>query len=168
MKEWFRRLRGAIGMGVTWAVGWAPVGAITGWVTGLVFGFPLAAVTINYTMMFGVLGFLGGTIFSGVLRLTEGSRRFEELTFPRFVGWGALGGFVLGGLAVSLGLLGSGLSVLGIVMASVATLLGAGSAAGALAIARAGEDPSLLKGDDDAPDGRLRGDAVPRVTGGSG
>ena len=168
MKEWFRRLRGAIGMGVTWAVGWAPVGAVTGWVTGLVFGFPLAGVAINYATMFGVLGFVGGTIFSGVLRLAEGRRRFEELTFPRFVGWGALGGLVLGGLAVALGLLGSGLSVLGLVMAGVATLLGAGSAAGTLAIARAGEDPPLLEGGDDASDRRLPGDAVPRVTGGSG
>ena len=30
MKNWLRRVRGAIGMGLTWAAGWSPIGAVIG------------------------------------------------------------------------------------------------------------------------------------------
>jgi hypothetical protein len=143
MRKWLQRIRGAIGIGVTWAVGWAPVGAVTGLITGLVLGFPLAVVAINYAQMFGVLGFVGGTIFSTVVRIAEGRRRFDQLSLPRFTGWGALGGLLLGGLAVTAGLLGSGFTILGAAIAGVSTVLGAGSAAGTLAIARAADDRAL-------------------------
>jgi hypothetical protein len=61
MKTWFQRIRGTIGIGLTWAAGWAPLGALTGWVTGTVPGFSLGIVTANYTVTFSLLGFLGGT-----------------------------------------------------------------------------------------------------------
>ena len=48
-----------------------------------------------WLQMFGVLGMIGGTIFSTVLSLTEGRRSFHQLSLPRFVVWGALGGLVL-------------------------------------------------------------------------
>lgn len=145
MKKLLRRARGAFGIGLTWAAAWAPVGAITGWVTGTVLGFPLGVIVTNYALMFGVLGFVGGTIFSTVLSLAEARRRFEQLSLPRFVAWGALGGLVLGGLAVTAGLLGPGLTVLDAVITGAATLLGAGSAAGTLAIARAAQGPALTR-----------------------
>jgi len=159
MKGWLRRIRGAIGMGLTWATGWAPVGAVTGWITGLVLGFPLGVVAVNYGVMFGVLGFVGGTIFSTVLRIAEGRRTFDQLSLPRFTGWGALGGLVLGGLSVMIGLLGPGLGMLDAVMAGVATLLGAGSAAGTLAIARKANDGSLLESSDEETRSRLASDS---------
>lgn len=147
MKKWFRRIRGAIGIGIAWAAGWAPIGAVVGFFTGLALGFPLGGIATNYGILFGVLGFVGGAIFSTVVRIAEGGRRFEQLSLPRFTAWGALGGLLLGGLAVTAGLLGSGFSTLGAVMAGVATLLGAGSAAGTLAVARAAEaHPSLEEG----------------------
>jgi hypothetical protein len=145
MTKWLQRIRGALGIGLTWAAGWAPIGAITGWLTGMFLGFPLGVVTSNYAVMFGVLGFIGGTIFSTVLSLAEGRRNFSQLSLPRFVAWGALGGLVLGGLAVTAGILGSGFTSLGAVIAGVATLLGAGSAAGTLAIARSADNQTLLK-----------------------
>jgi hypothetical protein len=95
--------------------------------------------------MFGVLGFVGGTIFSTVLSIAEGRRRFDQLSLPRFVAWGALGGLMLGGLAVTAGLLGSGFTILGAVIGGVATLLGAASAASTLVIARAADNQGLLK-----------------------
>ena len=30
MKKWLRRIRGAVGMGLTWAAAWAPVGVLMG------------------------------------------------------------------------------------------------------------------------------------------
>ena len=149
MKKWFRRIRGAIGIGVTWAAGWAPIGAVVGLITGGVLGFPLSGIATNYAVMFGVLGFVGGTFFSTVVRLAEGRRRFDQLSLPRFVAWGALGGLLLGGLSVTAGLLGSGFSILGATIAGVSTLLGAGSAAGTLAIARAAESQALLEEGED-------------------
>jgi hypothetical protein len=139
MSGLLRRVRGAIGMGITWALGWAPIGAVAGAALAIVFGpgIPLiSAITVNATV-FGLLGLIGGTIFSTVLRLTEGRRTFEELTLPRFTLWGAVGGLVLGGVTVLLGLWGAGnLPGVAAVLTGITTLLGAGSAAGTLAIAR--------------------------------
>lgn len=145
MKSWLRRIRGAIGLGLTWAAGWAPIGAVTGWLTGMVFGFPLGAVVVNYATLFAVLGFTGGTLFSGILRLTEGRRRFDQLSLPRFTVWGALGGMILGSAGVAISLLGAGIGSLGAAIVGTTTLLGAGSAAGSLALARTADDAELLE-----------------------
>jgi hypothetical protein len=109
----------------------------------MVLGFPLGVVTANYALMFGVLGFVGGALFSTVLSLGAGRRSFDQLSLPRFLAWGALGGLVLGGLAVTAGLLGAGLTILGAVIVGTSTLLGAGSAAGTLVIARAAHSRAL-------------------------
>ncbi|HEX9895437.1 MAG TPA: hypothetical protein VGA78_16020 [Gemmatimonadales bacterium] len=165
MTKWLQRSRGAIGIGLTWAAGWAPIGAITGWVTGMVLGFPLGVVTANYAVMFGVLGFIGGTIFSTVLSLAEGRRSFNQLSLPRFVAWGGLGGLLLGGLAVTAGLLGAGLTMLGAVITGASTLLGAGSAAGTLVIARAAHSQVLLQEREDVAPARLTGDKARQLPG---
>ena len=165
MTKWLQRSRGAIGIGLTWAAGWAPIGAITGWVTGMVLGFPLGVVTANYAVMFGVLGFIGGTIFSTVLSLAEGRRSFNQLSLPRFVAWGGLGGLLLGGLAVTAGLLGAGLTMLGAVITGASTLLGAGSAAGTLVIARAAHSQVLLQEREDVAPAGLTGDKARQLPG---
>lgn len=158
MKKSLQRLRGAIGIGLTWAARWAPIGALTGWVTGQVLGFPLGVVTTNYAVMFGVLGFIGGTIFSTVLSLAEGRRSFDQLSLPRFVAWGGLGGLLLGGLAVTAGLLGTGLTMLGAVITGASTLLGAGSAAGTLVLAKAAHRQALPQEREDIARAELTGD----------
>ena len=120
-------------MGITWATAWLPVGAITGWVTGMLLGFPVAGIVINSSMMFGFLGFVSGTAFAALLGAVDGRRRFDQLSFPRLIAWGALGGL----FAIGAGLVGLSFSGFGVVAIGVVTLLGAGSAAGTLAIARA-------------------------------
>ena len=166
MKKWMQRIRGAIGIGLTWAVGWAPVGALTGLITGVLLGgVPLGVIATNYAVMFGVLGLVGGTIFSTVLGLAEGRRRFDQLSLPRFVGWGALGGLLLGVLAVTAGILGSGLTILGAAIAGVSTLLGAGSAAGTLAIARAADNQALVKEGEDVARAGLTGEEARQLLG---
>lgn len=147
MKEWLRRIRGAIGLGLTWAAGWAPIGAVVGAVLHVVLpGAPVgwATVVALNAATFAVLGFVGGGIFATVLRLAEGHHKFGELSLPRFAGWGALGGVLLGGMAVAAGLWGGGLGLLGAGMMGAATLLGSASAAGSLALARKAEDRELL------------------------
>jgi hypothetical protein len=148
MRMWLQRLRGAIGMGLAWAASWTPIGAAVDAVLHYVLpGTPISlgsAVILNATT-FAALGFVGGTIFSTVLRLAEGRHRFDELSMARFVAWGAVGGLLLGGTAVATGLWGASLGPLGASMIAVATILAAGSAAGSLALARQADDQELLQ-----------------------
>jgi hypothetical protein len=88
MGKWLRRIRGAIGIGFTWAAAWSAAGLVPRWV----FGFNADA---PFPLIFGVLGFLAGVTFSGVLVLTEGGRRFDQMSLSRFAGWGATGGLLL-------------------------------------------------------------------------
>src|SRR5262245_33475088 len=109
MRQWIRRIKAGIGMGLTWAVGWMPIGALTAFGIWVIFkpdsvvfaGRPigLAAFMALTSVYFGILGFVGGGIFSAVLRLMEGRHRFDQLTLPRFVAWGGLAGLILGGVA---------------------------------------------------------------------
>src|SRR6185503_18116984 len=93
MQKWLRRIRGAIGMGLTWGAAWFAMGFVPRWVFGIETDVPIPLV-------FGLLGLVAGATFSGVLALTEGRRTFEQLSLPRFAGWGAVGGLLLSGIFV--------------------------------------------------------------------
>jgi hypothetical protein len=148
MKKWLRRIRGAIGMGLTWAAAWGAAGSI------VMLGFLLRTGSrpdAPFPLMFGAAGFVAGLVFSGVLGLGEGRRRFDQMSVPRFAAWGAAGGFLLAAafvLAVSLsgdrGFLWN-LVIVGPVLAVAA----AGSAAGSLALARRAKDRELLETTED-------------------
>ena len=49
-------------------------------------------------------GFLSGLIFSGVLSMTEGRWRFEDLSLPRVGAWGAVAGALIILVGVLIGL----------------------------------------------------------------
>ena len=145
MRSWLRRVRGAIGIGLAWAGGWAPIGGLVGTAVGALSGFPLGGAALNYAALFGVLGFTGGTLFSSLVRIADGRRRFDELSLPRFCAWGGFGGLALGTLAVSINLVGlGGVTALTVGVIGAIGLLGAGSAAGTLALARHADDRELL------------------------
>ena len=91
MRTWLQRIRGALGMGLTWAVAWGAVGTLP----RLLFGFYTDA---PLPLIFGVLGFWAGVIFSALFALTAGRRRFDQVSLPRFAGWGAMGGLLLAAL----------------------------------------------------------------------
>ena len=95
MTSWMRRIRGALGMGLTWAFAWAVGGLLIGvasFVVSLdwffrVFDAPLPALAIP--------GFFAGAFFSIVLGIAARKRPFSKLSMPLFVAWGALGGVML-------------------------------------------------------------------------
>ena len=166
MKQWLRRVRGAVGMGLTWAAGWAAGGILIG-VTSLLFpGLPWWDAFFAFfdapLPALAIPGFIGGALFSGVLGVAGRRRRFDELSLPRFTAWGALGGLLLGlvpATLVALGLatLRPDLSV-GVITATLAvplTILGAASAAGTLALARRAERRELLASGASADDAGL-------------
>jgi hypothetical protein len=139
MLRLLRLLRGAIGMGVTWALAWFSAGMI------LVLIVEPVGDDVPLPIVFGMLGFMSGVTFSGVLKLVAGRRRFDELSLGPFAGWGAVGGLLLWGvLAATAGPGGEPLILLPVFASA-----GAGSAAGTLLLARRAEAPRLL--DDGAP-----------------
>ncbi|MCC6243496.1 MAG: hypothetical protein IT353_11690 [Gemmatimonadaceae bacterium] len=156
--KWLKRLRGAIGMGVTWAIGWAVAGLAIGVTSVLtpwlpwdrffaVFDAPLPALAVP--------GFFAGVFFSGVLAVAERRHRLRELSAKRFVVWGAVGGALLMAfpfVLVAVGLAsteGSTLSTARI----LATLgipfivLSVASASATLRLARAADARELAAGD---------------------
>lgn len=157
MKKWLRRLRGAVGMGLTWAAAWLGAGLVL----LLVVGF--GAADVPFPLFFGLLGFVAGVTFSGLLGMVAGRRRFDELSLPRFAAWGAVGGLlVAGALTLATGL-GEAILVVGPILA----LAGAACAAGSLALARQAEDRgALAAGVDEA--GRSAAEPRGRLGGGAG
>ena len=129
MKRWVRRIRGAVGMGLTWAVAWFGAGLIL----LLIVGF--GAADVPFPLFFGLLGFFAGATFSVVLGIVERRRRFDQMSIPRFAGWGALGGLLLSGIVG----LAAGLEGEFLVLGPVFAVAGAVSAAGSLALARRAE-----------------------------
>lgn len=154
MNQWVRRIRGAIGMALTWAAGWALAGMLIG-ITSLllpglpwdvffeVFDAPLPALAVP--------GFFGGLFFSAVLGVAGRRRRLDELSLPRFAAWGAVAGLLLSlfpAALVAVGLASMGrpedLWFFTAAISGPLTLLSAASASGSLLLARKAENQQLL------------------------
>lgn len=127
MARWWSRIRAVLVVGLLWGGAWFGVGMILLVVVG-----PEAA-DVPFPLFFGLLGFLAGAAFSGLLAATERSRRFDKLSLSRFAVWGALGGVVLAAVFT----LAAGAEF--VVLATVLGVAGAASAAGTLVLARRAE-----------------------------
>ncbi len=142
-------------MGLTWAAGWFGVGAIVLFLVGLAMGVPVGlGLIVGGSLFYAGAGFLGGAAFSVILGITEGRRRFDQMSLPRFTVWGAMGGGLLSILWVVTLLVAVGAQPLALATAFVVlvTLLGAGSAAASLALARRADDRDLLRAGADVED----------------
>lgn len=164
MKSWGRRIRAALRMGLTWALAWfgAGMGLL---LVGLAFG---ATADVPFPILFGLLGFVAGTAFSGVLGIAEGRRRFDQMSLPRFARWGAVGGLLLTAMFVSITTLaGEPEPLLNLhILTPVFMLAGAGSATGMLALARRAEARELLQASDDVAAVGLTEDETRELLGG--
>ena len=98
MKEWLTRIRGAIVMGLAWAVVWAPIAVLAGLIVD-----PDGSMDEMWPAIGAYPGFLCGVVFSAVLGVAEGRRRFDELPLARVSAWGAVAGLLLGGLGMAAG-----------------------------------------------------------------
>ena len=101
MRTWVGRIRGAIAIGVTWAAAWSAVGMVPRWILGWNADAP-------FPLIFGLLGFVAGVTFSGLLVLIEGRRRFDQMSLPRFAGWSAVGVLLLSAIKANASSLGWG------------------------------------------------------------
>jgi hypothetical protein len=156
-------------MGLTWALAWFGAGMVI--MLGLLLTTGSTGADVPYPLGFGMLGFFAGVTFSGVLGILGGTRRFDQMSLPRFAGWGAAGGFLLSAGFVSIvALVAEGpaflenLVFLGPIFAGV----GAVCAAGSLAIARKAEDRELLDASADVADVGLTADEARELLGDGG
>ncbi len=136
-----RRIRGAVGMGLSWALVWAVVG---GGIMELIVD-PRGRILDMWPQTLAVPGFVCGAMFSLVLALGERRRRFDELSLLRFAAWGAVTGLLVGALALAAGAAPGVAPLLrAAVILGPVTLLSALSAPAILALARlAGRRESL-------------------------
>jgi hypothetical protein len=100
MKKWMSGIRGTVLMILLWIVGW---GLGFG---GLIEAFidPDGDILDVWLTALAIPGFIGGVVFSALLRIAEGRRSFDEVSLARFAMWGAVTGLVIGGIAMAKGI----------------------------------------------------------------
>ena len=164
MKKWLRRIRGALGMGLIWAAGWAPVGVLIGMIVD-----PDGSMDEMWVAVGAYAGFLGGVVFSAVLGMAAGRRRFDELSLSRVGAWGAVAGLLVGALPFAVGESTTELPLwlLAVVVIGSITLLSGVSAAGSLALARMAENRKVVDAGVDVAEAGLAGGEAQKQLGGT-
>lgn len=136
MRQWWRRVRGALGLGALWAAGGFAIGGVFELIDNVAPGvFPFIARVDMWPQTLAIPGFFGGVLFAVVLGVAGRKRRFDELSLPRFTVWGAIAGMALGGIGMSFGA--------PFLFVGITSVLGASGAAASLALARRSEDRLL-------------------------
>lgn len=99
MRSWMRRARGAIGLGLLWAVGGLGIAAALELLDNVApAAHPLTRVVDMWPQTLAILGFLAGTLFGAVLGVAGARRGFDELSLPWLTACGAAAGLLLGTL----------------------------------------------------------------------
>ena len=141
MKKWLRRIRGAVLMGLTWAVVWVPVALLISMIVD-----PDGSMDEPWILVGAYPGFLSAVVFSMVIWIAERRRRFDELSLTRVGAWGAVAGLLVGMVPFVAGSNSTNLPTWLLVFAIVGpiTLLSAVSAGGSLALSRRAEKLNFL------------------------
>jgi hypothetical protein len=92
-----RRLRGLVGTGLTWAVGWAAIAMAIGLVVGWLDPDSIdpGEGPLRIGSILGLVGFVSGVGFGLVLAVAERRRQLADLSVIRAALWGALGAAAL-------------------------------------------------------------------------
>ena len=137
MGRFLRRLRGIIGTAITWGLGWGAAAAVL-----QLFGFGLTSGLGGSAFLGSILGFMAGGSFAVMLTVGDGRRRLDQLSLGRVGLWGAIGGIAVAywlnsPIAWSALFELPGPFIYGALVTFVPPcLLGAGFAAGSVALAR--------------------------------
>ncbi|HEX8671758.1 MAG TPA: hypothetical protein VF710_07705 [Longimicrobium sp.] len=127
------RIRGAIVMGLAWAVVWAPIAVLAGLIVD-----PDGSMDEMWPAIGAYPGFLSGVVFSALIGIAYGRRGVGELTLARAGAWGAAAGVLVGVLPFTIGESASKLplwQLASIVIGSI-TLLSALSAVASAMVSR--------------------------------
>ena len=103
MKTWYRKLRGAVGIGAIWALAFSALGFALGAIVGMIRPEILPS-TVFESLVYvvvnnSIVGFVFGSAFAVVLTTMDGRKTFEKVTPGRGALWGALTG--VGGMTVT-------------------------------------------------------------------
>jgi membrane-associated protease RseP (regulator of RpoE activity) len=140
MSGLMRRLRGLLGLGVTWGAGWAGIGAAIGLAIRLVAPPAWGSPILAWALGMGAYGFVSGVGFGKLLWFREGRKTLGELSLKRVALWGVLGSAAVPLVFALLGAFNVGTSALEVAEAmAVTACLGGTFAAGSVVIARKGE-----------------------------
>lgn len=146
-----RKLRGALGTALTWAVGWAVTAFAASSVAFLFIGRGLwLDLVLQTTAAAAIFGLAGGATFSLVLGAIPWRRRLTELRARRMALWGA-GAGLLAPVALTFFAVATGARAQADVLAFVMLLfsgLGAATAGGTVKLA---QQASKRLGDTDEP-----------------
>lgn len=153
MQRWLRRIRGALGMGLTWGL----AGFVVGMGIELIHNIwpnPLGAAVDIWPAALAYPGFFGGVAFATVLGIAGRRRTFDELSLPRVATWGALGGLFVALIPAAMA--ATGLATFNVPLWQITAALlgpftvgGAIAASGSLVLARRGEHRDRLGGSRD-------------------
>ena len=81
MNSWWRRIRAAVGLGLTWAVGWGLVGLGIE-VIHNVWPNPIGSLVDIWPAALGYPAFFGGVVFSTVLGIAGAAADSMSCRFP--------------------------------------------------------------------------------------
>ena len=142
MNRSVRRLRGLLGVGVTWGALWSVIGAGVGLVLGVVapeiWGWTDRIV--EWAVGMGLYGLVSGVGFGSLLALREGRRTILDISLRRAVIWGVVGSAAVPLLFGALGAFEVGTTTAEVLGAILVTgVLGGTFAPAAIAIARRAE-----------------------------
>lgn len=92
VRTFLRRLRGALGITLTWGVVWAAVFAAIGVVVGIVDPDSIdpGEDPLRIGLIGGFYGLVSGAAFSALLSLAEGRKVIRSLSLGRAALWGAI------------------------------------------------------------------------------
>jgi hypothetical protein len=99
MKSWLRSIRGAVLMGLAWAVVWAPIAVLV----GITIIDPDNSMDEMWVAVGAYPGFLCGVLFYAVLGLAAERRRLSDVSLNRAAASGAMTGVLIGVLPLLIG-----------------------------------------------------------------
>lgn len=106
MRRWLKGLSNGLRMGMKWALGGAVLGVVIEAVDAL-WSTPLDALVFLWIPLLAVVGFVVGIAFGLLLGLASRRHRLADVSLPGFTALGAVGGLVLGGVALAWGFAGN-------------------------------------------------------------
>ena len=91
----FKKLRGVVGTGITWALAWTAIGTVLHFIFKAVglWGF-LGLTLVEDLVITSAMGFISGATFAGGLLLTERRQGLDGIRVSRGALWGMFAGIV--------------------------------------------------------------------------
>ena len=92
-----RKLRGMLGVGLTWGTIWAALGVLLGLVVGAIRPQDVdpGETPSRIALILGIAGFISGASFGLMLTLVERGRTLLDVSLARVAVWGAAGAAVV-------------------------------------------------------------------------